>query len=111
MFAIIGQYGLTDMDQAVEWLAAEGLTTVGLLAAADLNTLVSIGLSAGDAHRVILSAWLHTRGLEQYGPGFVQNGVVSKLLCAAPLATPLTTRSPLALPRAPRPAHRRTHAP
>eukprot|EP00966_Prymnesium_polylepis_P305070 7048964-Prymnesium_polylepis.1 len=88
VFAIIGPYGLSGMDQVVEWLAAEGLTTVGLLAAADLNTLVSIGLTAGDAQRVILSAWLHTRGLEQYGPGFVQNGVVSKLLCGAHRSRP-----------------------
>ena len=87
------------MVQVVTWLAAEGLTTVGLLAAVDHNALVNLGLSNTDADRVILSAWLHARGFEMYGARLVQRGIVSKLRC------PRAHRHPAPLGRAAATAH------
>ena len=80
---LIGEYGLSQTPQAVRLIAQEGLTTVGLLATANLKSLVSIGLKQADARRVLLSAWLHSRGLGQYGPTLVQHGVANLPMCVA----------------------------
>ena len=81
--AIIGEYELIEMVQVVTWLAAEGLTTVGLLAAVDHNAFVNLGLCHTDADRVILAAWLHARDFEMYGARLIQRGIVNKLMCAS----------------------------
>lgn len=81
--AFLEPFALSDRSEAVHQIAGAGYQTVLALAVLDEDTLVHIGLSERDAHRIMLASWLHTLALDNYGERLVDNGCDSLIKLVA----------------------------